>query len=155
MRENSAEVEFSGSERVGLSFYVKELRCFLKMGVPLSATYLFLMLQLQVAVAFAGHRSKEELGALGLATTYYGLAVSCFACALGNAFSGRFGADFGAKRLDVLRDDLHRCFLIGLLILLGAHFFKPELYITVVIRNLLKSSPINSIANKHKYCTSY
>ena len=124
MTENSAEVDFANSDRLGLKFYRKELRCFVQMGVPLSLTYLFLSLQTQVAVAFAGHRSKEELGALGLAISYYGLAVTCLATALGNAFSGRFGAAFGAKRFDLLRDDLHRGLLIGLLILLGVHIFK-------------------------------
>ena len=121
MTENIAEVEFAEPERLGFKFYRKELRCFLQMGVPLSCTYLFLSLQTQVAVAFAGHRSKEELGALGLAISYYGLSVACLAIALGNAFSGRFGAAYGAKRFDLLREDLHRGLLIGLFILLGMH----------------------------------
>ena len=106
---------------VGLRFYAEEFVWFVRLGGPLSATYLFNFLQSEVVVAFAGHLSVEELGALGLTITYYTLSVSCVAVALGNAFSGRFGASFGAARIDLLLDDLHRSILLAVFILFGKH----------------------------------
>ena len=109
----------ASSQHVGLRFYAEEFVWFVRMGGPLSATYLFNFLQSQVVVAFAGHLSVEELGALGLTITYYTLSVSCVAVALGNAFSGRFGASYGAARIDLLVDDLHRSILLAVFVLFG------------------------------------
>ena len=106
-------------ERVGFKFYMEELRWLLRLGLPLSATIGFDMLQRQIAVAFAGHSRKEELDALGLANTVYNLVAMCPALAIGNAFSSRLGAAFGAKRLDLMRADLHRSILVGAVILFG------------------------------------
>lgn len=111
----------SGPERVGLKFYVQELKWLLRLGLPISATVCFDMLQRQLAVAFAGHSRKEELDALGLANTYYNLFVMCPAFAISGAFSGRLGAAFGARRLDVMRADLHRSILVGAVFLFGAY----------------------------------
>ena len=106
-------------EVVGAKFYLQELKWFLKLGLPLSATYFFNFLQLQIAVAFAGHRSKEELDAIGLANSYYTLVVVSIAVGIGHAFAGRFGDAYGAKRPDLMRDDLHRSIIAGLCLLCG------------------------------------
>ena len=106
-------------EVVGSNFYLQELKWFLKLGLPLSATYFFNFLQLQIAVAFAGHRSKEELDAIGLANSYYTLVVVSISVGIGHAFAGRFGAAYGAKRPDLMRDDLHRSIIAGLCLLCG------------------------------------
>ena len=111
----------SSQERVGFRFYVQELQWLLRLGLPLSATVGFDMLQRQIAVAFAGHSRKEELDALGLANTFYNLVVMCPSYAISGAFSGRLGAAFGAKRLDLMRADLHRSILVGAVILFGKH----------------------------------
>ena len=108
-------------ERVGFRFYVQELQWLLRLGLQLSATVGFDMLQQQIAVAFAGHSRKEELDALGLAIAFYNLVVICPAYAISGAFSGRLGAAFGAKRLDLMRADLHRSILVGAVIILGKH----------------------------------
>ena len=126
-------------EEVGTKFYLQELKWFLKLGLPLSATYFFNFLQLQIAVAFAGHRSKEELDAIGLANSYYTLVVVSLSVAIGHAFSGRFGAAYGAKRPDLMRDDLHRSIIAGLCIIFGMdsiHNAQP-LKFNNIIKNIV------------------
>lgn len=109
----------SGQEQIGFRFYVQELKWLLKLGLPMSATVCFDMLQRQVAVAFAGHGRKEELDALGLATTFYNLVVMCPAFSISGAFSGRLGAAFGARRVEHMRTDLHRSILVAAIVLFG------------------------------------
>ena len=79
------------SERTTFLTYVEELRWFLRLGVPLMVPYFFNYLQLEIAVAFAGHLRKEELDAWGLAMSYYTLVVVCLYFAIAYALSGRLG----------------------------------------------------------------
>ena len=79
------------SERTSFLAYIKELKWFLRLGVPLMVTYFFNYLQLEIAVAFAGHLRKEELDAWGLAMSYYTMVVVCLYFALPYALSGRLG----------------------------------------------------------------
>ena len=76
---------------IGIQFYFQELSWFVRLGVPLMATYFFNYLQLDIAIAFAGRLRNEELDAWGLAMAFYNIVVVCQYYALGYALSGRLG----------------------------------------------------------------
>lgn len=86
------DMDASNDSPIGMHFYVHEFSWFVRLGVPLMATYFFNYLQLDIAVAFAGRLRKEELDAWGLAMSFYNMVVVCQYYALGYALSGRLGA---------------------------------------------------------------
>ena len=76
---------------IGLQFYLQELLWFLRLGLPLMATYFLNYLPLSIAVAFAGRLRKEELDAWGLSMAFNNIVVVCQSYALKYALSGRMG----------------------------------------------------------------
>lgn len=131
-------------ERIGLKTYLSELKWFGKLGLPLAVNYFLNALHTNIALAYAGRLTTEELSAWGLALAFYSVTVIAFFFALGYAFCGRFGRAFGAHDLELLRDELHRSIIFCAIVFLGStvpltllneyilHWVSPDDKVTIL-----------------------
>ena len=154
--------------RLARDFYLSELAELLRLGVPFAITTLLDMLQLEIALAFAGrspgtrctpngrhglngtdviHNTSidegadgtAELAAAGLAFSLFALEVECPAIALSTAFAGNFGAAYGAKNFRSLRVHFQRSVLVAAIVVFGVAILIESIIIFYFFS--LKSGP--------------